>query len=181
MRPLRDKHRRCLVGSRTVLHYRSQTSGRCEYRPVFDTRCSAAVRKSWTPYSCPYVGEPPVRYYQTYYKFQRSMFSSTAASTCGKIRSTDISTRLRYIDDFFTEAVDAGLSCTWYDSVLFRLHVDLTMLPRIEDNVFNYARAGGTNMGLSLLQAIDQVRPYPSFRTMLNNLIISTGCEYSLC
>ncbi|KAJ7617123.1 hypothetical protein FB45DRAFT_1063656 [Roridomyces roridus] len=45
---------------------------------------------------------------------------------------------LGYIDQFFTVATSAGLSCNW-----------------IQSNVFNFVRADGSNMGMALLNAID--------------------------
>ncbi|KAF8199218.1 hypothetical protein K438DRAFT_1583339, partial [Mycena galopus ATCC 62051] len=46
--------------------------------------------------------------------------------------------RLGYINQFFQVALEAGITCTW-----------------IQNNVFNFVREDGSNMGLALLNAID--------------------------
>ncbi|KAJ7734350.1 hypothetical protein DFH07DRAFT_928493 [Mycena maculata] len=47
---------------------------------------------------------------------------------------------LGYINQFFTVAINAGITCAW-----------------IETNVFNFVREDSSNLGIALLNAIDQV------------------------
>ncbi|KAJ6552882.1 hypothetical protein B0H19DRAFT_1236093 [Mycena capillaripes] len=62
---------------------------------------------------------------------------------------------LGYIDQFFSAALDSGLACSW-----------------IQNNVWNFARQDGSNLGVALLNAIDQVANMVWVRLILFPLYI---------
>ncbi|KAF7359957.1 Glyco-18 domain-containing protein [Mycena venus] len=69
---------------------------------------------------------------------------------------------LGYINQFFDLALDAGISCTWYNRLFLNQAGELTPTHRIQNNVFNFIREDGSFLTLGLLNAIDTAsNPFP--------------------